>query len=181
MKKILLQLSAFILIATSLTSCSGDDTVIQEEQNTHSFARGSYWDGTLGLDMGYGNYQITADPALLLADLEEQLRIGGDTVTLQRVRIVKKIATNDANDSAYMLTASDNISTTIGIMLSKSVDGKFQLQRDPEGIEDPKTVSCRGCNTGCNLEYLNMPGGKLPYCNENGCGPLCTKIETSLD
>jgi len=178
MTKNILKLSAFLLLAAFFTSCSGEDTTIQNDA-PHSSARSSYWNGVIGVDGGGNRYQITANPALLIADFEQQLAAEGDTVQLQSLAIVKKKATNDSTDEAYMLIATDNATTSIGVMLERTAEATFKLSLSSDA--GTKSVSCRGCATGCNLEYLNMPGGKVPYCNVNGCGEFCTKREISMD
>ncbi len=181
MKKYILLL-AFACLA--FTSCSTEDTPVSgEPANAHSAMRGSYWDGVIGVDKGNGNYEITVNPATLMSDLESVMRTQGDTVTLSTIAIVKKMATND-NSEGYMLIAGDKVGTSIGLMLVKS-SNSFKLDRGlSSGTEnpdpDPATITCRGCATGCNLEYLNMPGGKAPYCKTNGCGDFCQTKYSSL-
>ncbi|MES2484998.1 MAG: hypothetical protein V4581_03505 [Bacteroidota bacterium] len=181
MKRNLLKLSAFLLLGILFTACSGEDTLI-EDTNTHSSARASYWSGIIGIDKGNGEYDITADKGQMMNDLEVMLKNQGDTVSLHNIEIVKKKATNDITNEAYMLIATDDIGTSVGIMLARGADNKFKVDAEQDSeLANPKTVVCRGCSTGCNLEYLNMPGGKYPYCNENGCGPACSRKEVELD
>jgi hypothetical protein len=178
MKKYLLLL---VFTCLALTSCSTDETItLADEGNGHSALRGNYWDGVIGFDNGGGNYQFAVSPQVLMSDLEEQLRVMGDSVVLHSIAIVDKKAAND-NTNGYMLVASDNEGTSIGLMLIKGADQAFRADKGIEGDPDPSTISCRGCATGCNLEYLNMPGGKYPYCNTNGCGDFCqTKYASML-
>lgn len=178
MKKYLLLLA---LVCFAFTSCGTDETLTTDEpaSSSHSVFRAGYWDGTIGVDAGSGVYHITVNPQSLMADLEAALRAEGDTVTLQTIGIFNKKATND-NTDGYMLIATDNASTSIGLMLAKGADNTFKLNRGMDDSYDP-AVSCRGCATGCNLEHLNMPGGKFPYCNSNGCGDFCqTKYASVL-
>jgi hypothetical protein len=181
MKKHILKLSVFFLFAALLTSCNAEDTVL-EDATVHSAKRGGFWDGIIGVDNGGGNYQITADASLLLASLEEQLLEDGDTVSLQTIDIQKRTAANDANDTGYLLIAGDKAGTSIGVMLTLGANSTFKVAANPGvvGFEDPKSISCRGCESGCNLEYFNMPGGKVPYCNTNGCGDYCTEVTKKL-
>jgi len=182
MKRNILTLSAFFVLSILFTSCSGEDTYVDEPANAHSSARGSYWNGVLGVDHGNDNYEITADKSVLMNDLETMLKNQGDTVTLHSIAIVNKKASNDINDHAYMLVATDDLGVSVGIMLARGADATFKaLRQEDNQFANPKTVVCKGCSTGCKLEYLNMPGGKFPYCNESGCGPLCSKKEVEVD
>ncbi len=176
MKKVLLLL---VLASLTFVSCSTDDTSTADmPNNSHSALRAGYWDGAIGVDNGNGNFQFLVNPQWLIKDLNIHLAQQGDNVMLQTIQIVGKKAFND-NTDGYMLIGSDNANTSVGLMLDRTSNGLLQLHRglsDP----DPSTIMCRGCSTGCNLEYLNMPGGgKQPYCNTNGCGDYCqTKYAT---
>lgn len=176
MKKYLLLLA---ILPMAFTSCSTDETLTTDNPgNQHSALRAGYWNGVIAIENPNGSFQFNVNPQLLKADLEEQLRIQGDTTTLETIAVVGKNATNDGTNG-YMLISSDNRGLSIGVMLAKSASNELKLDfrlEDP----DPSTISCRGCATGCNLEYLNMPGGKVPYCNSNGCGEFCQTKHTSF-
>ncbi|KOS07746.1 hypothetical protein AM493_18095 [Flavobacterium akiainvivens] len=174
MKKNLRKFLMFAMLPLFLVSCSADeDLTVAEPQNNHSVLRQSYWDGIIGVNHGNGNYEITANPQLLMSDLQEHLRLQGDVVTLQTIAIEYKKATND-NTDGYMLIASDNLGTSVGLVLALGANNTFKLDYGFSNGEDPYAISCRGCATGCNLQQLNMPGGgKFPYCASNGCGDFC--------
>ena len=183
MKKITLKIVACLLFIAFLGACSNEDNNIIEDTATgHAFAtaaRSSLWDGIIGTSNGNSTYIITADRSAILADFEDVLRTEGTATSLQSLQIIKKVATNDPTDSAFMLIGTDNIGISIGVMLSLD-NGKFYLANPSPGAGAASSVSCRGCTTGCNLEYVKMSGKKVPYCNENGCGEFCTKSETSF-
>lgn len=188
MKKALLKTAACLLFAVSITSCSNESDIdltndaseiVPQREN-----RSSEWDGIIGQDLGGSNYEITADAEMLMADLQDIIdkENPNDSIILETLKIEERIALNDSSDKAYMLIASDTRKVSIGIMLSRNAMGSFKLDRNLGQPElNPKTVSCRGCASGCNLEYLYLDGKKVPICNENGCIADCTKTETELD
>ena len=169
-----------LLLFAFFTGCTNEsDTTMNTEEsavnNESEIAyRGSVWDGDIGTDEGNGNYVITASPELLLNDLNDILDKEGNSTTLTSLAIVKKKATN-AIDYGYMLIASDKHETSIGVWLHLS-QGKFSLIKGAASI----STSCRGCASGCNLEYLLIDGQRIAYCNENGCYYNCTKTESEF-
>jgi len=182
MKKTTLQIAACLLFIIFIGSCSNDDTSIVSDTATEddftTAARSTLWDGIIGTDNGAGVYQITADQTAIKADFEDVLKSEGTSTTLQTLQIVKKVATNDPADSGFMLIGGDNAGISIGVMLEEKVGGNLYLENPLGGVAN--STSCRGCTTGCNLEYIKLSGRKVAYCNENGCGEFCEKTETSF-
>jgi len=177
MKKTILKSLALLLFIAIIGSCSNEENIDSSASKSNLAARASVWDGPIGVYKGKNKYQITADTSVIIADFENTLEASGNKTTLQTLDIVKKAAVNDDTSEAYMLVASDNAGTSIGVMLLiKSNNFYF----DGGGSGGGTTTICRGCATGCNLSYLLVDGKKFPYCNENGCGEYCTKSEVSI-
>jgi hypothetical protein len=179
MKKYLRGLLAFTFASAMLTSCNTEDTSMADVSTKSPVGlKSGNWDGVIATENPDGTFEFKVDKELLMRDLEVQLSDQGDEgVDLQTITIQKKAAANDAKEMGYMLIASDGQGVSIGLMLTQSkTKDDYDLGTDP----DPSTITCRGCATGCNLEHLNMPGGKVPYCNTNGCGDFCqTKYATN--
>lgn len=180
MKRILLKSVACLLFAAAIAACSNEsdidlttDTtaVVPEREN-----RASVWGGEIGQDRD-GIYEITANKGAILKSLQDNANKEGATTSLETLEIVKMTALNDSTDEGYMLIAGDNKRMSIGVMLKRGPSGLFMVD---DGFENPKSVSCWGCTSGCNLEYLYINGRKVPICNENGCGYDCVKKETEL-
>lgn len=185
MKNSLLKLASLFTIILTATACSNDATiqdepssanVLSEESQYNEKSREYYWQGTIG-EVIDGNFVITADEALLKADLEEVLANEGRPTTLQELYIEGQVADNDPLDKGYFLLGVDKAGITIGLMLERT-GSAFQLMTD-NGFTN--TVTCEGCVSGCNLRYLNIDGKKVPYCQENGCSEYdCSKSESSF-
>ncbi|MGQ2982756.1 hypothetical protein [Flavobacterium sp.] len=184
MKKSLLKTAACLLFVGSLISCSSESdidlttdasAIVPEREN-----RSSVWNGIIGEDVGGGDYVITADSNSLLADLQDIINKEAVSfpTTLETIKIEVRTALNDPGHASHMLIATDRRGTSIGVMLTRGSTGLLKLD-ESFGVT-PKTVSCRGCASGCNLEYLYIDGKKVPICNENGCISDCTKSETEL-
>ena len=179
MKKItLICLFSFLLIGI-MAACSSEaeneDVLLQQQDElVQLMRRGTIWDGLIGVDDGANGYVIVADTLSLKADLEDQLRIEGNPTKLSTIAIVAKNAVNDPADTGYMLIAADSAGQSIGVFL-RLTNSRFYLDN-----EVMTSTSCKGCATGCNLEYLNIEGKKVAYCNENGCIYNCTKSETEF-
>ncbi len=182
MKLSLLKSAACLLFVAALTSCSTESDVDLTNSNTTALdperlSRSSVWDGEIGVD-GDSVYEITADKNLLLADLQNVA--GKDAPELISIEIVRKQALNAPSDQGFMLIASGNSGFSIGVMLSRSSSGLLIAERGFAGA-NPVAVSCKGCASGCNLQYLYISGKRVPICNENGCVADCTKTETEID
>lgn len=177
MKKITLFFVAFTMFFA--VGCSDENPTeinnIQEtSEDLHRLAgRGTIWDGEIGVENN-GLYKITADEEILKADLEKILREEGKSVTLQTLDIRKLTASNDINDSAYLLIATDAARISIGVFL--------RLDRSVFTFDNSyvSSASCEGCPQGCNLNYLIIDGKRVPFCNEMGCMYDCTKTETGF-
>ncbi|MFL9843063.1 hypothetical protein [Flavobacterium rhizosphaerae] len=161
-------------------SCSNDtENLVLEESTTKDSTpqaeRGSYWDGIIATDKTGGGYTFVADTLLIKSDLEQMLRTGGVTTTLQTLSIAEKTADNDPADLGYMLIGSDNNGVSIGVMLARS-GRNFIVEAGTVS-----SVACIGCTWGCNLSYLKFDGHKYAYCNANGCGANCYKSEASFN
>lgn len=178
MKTNLLKIGACLLFIATIVACSSDsdinltDAATPEREN-----RASFWEGEIGVDNGDGDIQITADKSAIIANFEDILQKEGNATTLESLKIVKKPALNDPSNIGYMLIGADGRNISIGVMLIRNGSGSLSLDKAFDVI---KTTSCRGCASGCNLEYLYVNGKKVPICNENGCISDCTKTETEL-
>ncbi|WP_294822737.1 hypothetical protein [uncultured Flavobacterium sp.] len=183
MKISLLKSVAFLLFATAFTSCSTESAVDLTNdtaaQASEKLNRSSLWEGEIGIENN-GNYEITADKNILLADL--QIIADKENVTLETLEIVKKQAINDPNDTSFMLIATNNgQGYSVGVQL-KNQSGIFRLDSGfQQHFPAPVAVSCQGCASGCNLQYLYIEGKRVPICNENGCIADCKKTETEIN
>lgn len=186
MKRRLLKTTMAICILALTTSCTEDaanDYKNSESTNIdgdytafEKSSRPDYWDGVIGEDIN-GTYVITIDETLVKKDLEEALKRTGKTTTLQTVEIVSKTASNDGSDIAFFLIGYDNKGITISLMLDKR-NNTFLLYNNNGFV---KTVTCEGCISGCNLQYLKVNGQRVAYCNENGCVYDCSKTESEFN
>lgn len=139
--------------------------------------RPDYWEGVIGVFYN-GAYQIVVDEGLLISDLEDIMARQGEPVALHSIAIVEKTANNDHNDTAYFLVAGNDDGISVGVMLRRQANS-FTLDKQ---IDQPVVaVSCIGCASGCNLEYLYLQGKKIPICNVNGCIYDCKKAESELN
>jgi len=181
MKTITLKIFVSVMFLASVIACSSDSV---SEENIDLTAperlnRTSVWDGEIGTITEEGGLELTANKEALITAFEDILIKQGNSARIENLEIVTKTATNDPFDKAYMVIGSNNSDTSIGVVLVRS-GGGASLVLD-ERFEKPKSVTCRGCATGCNLEYLNTTDGKrVPYCNVNGCISDCTKLETEV-
>jgi len=187
MKRSLLKTLACISLFAGFTSCSPESAVDlttdagaidPNATEPNRQGRSSLWDGEIGIDRDT-LFEITADKGFLLADLQIVADKEGAS-ELIALEIVKKEALNDSNDTGYMLVASDSGAFSVGVMLKRTQSGMFMVD-DGFGNPNPVAVSCKGCSSGCNLQYLYIDGKKVPICNENGCGSDCKKSEVEID
>jgi hypothetical protein len=180
MKRIIFKSAAFLMLIASIASCSTESAVDLTNDASAEVpereSRSSIWDDVIGQDMGNDVYEITADKAAIIDELQDIADKEGDSSELVTLDILKKPVINDPNDSGFMLVAASRTGLSIGVVVAKTSGGFFRL--DPSFGH--KTVSCRGCASGCNLQYLNIDGKKVPICNENGCVADCTKTETTF-
>ena len=183
MKKLFLSLVALSLFAVgcsedSATDFNGPATDETSEDFNPLAARGSVWDGEIGIEED-GVYKITADEAALKADFTATLKREGNDTTIETLTIIELESSNTPGDKGIMLVGSDGKRTSIGVWLNKkpTQSGSQQLTLD---MDFSKSTSCTGCAQGCNLDYLNIDGRKVAYCNENGCDYDCTKGESSM-
>lgn len=187
MKRKLLNTTAIICFLGVLIGCTEDAATDSINDNATEFntnnaaayeksSRPDYWDGVIGEEVG-GDYIITVDEELIKKDFEDALMRANKTTTIENVAIVAKTASNDDNDKAHFLIGTDNKGLTIGLMLSKT-GSSFILFKDNGFV---KTVTCEGCISGCNLQYLTVNGQRVAYCNENGCVYNCSKTESEFN
>lgn len=177
MKKIILTLCAVSMFFA--VGCSSEEDVTNFNETTEQkiidplAARGTVWDGEIGVDNN-GIYTITADQAAIKADLNSILAKEGYNTTVQSLSITKLIASNNANDSGFMLIGSDGVKTSIGLWLKRS-NRQFLID-----MSFANSTTCTGCAQGCNLSYVTLDGQRVAYCAENGCSYDCTKSESSF-
>lgn len=182
MKKIILAVMALSMLFT--VSCSEESaTDFNGTTETNSgdlsklASRSTEWNGVIAVEVN-GVYKIVADEAALIADFESTLKREGNSTKIVDISIVKLVSSNTPGDSGLMLVGSDGVRSSIGVWLTRSASqgGSTELILD-SGFT--KSTSCTGCAQGCNLDYLNIDGKKVAYCNENGCDYDCTKGESS--
>lgn len=187
MKKNLLKLVFMLGLIVTAVGCSNDETSFTPEQaketdNKTLTARGTFWDGQIGVVDANGFASFTVPVASVKADLEQMLLDQGIQASLNYVSIGMYINEQDSSDSTYAIIGGTKGGLSTGVMLNKTAQGGlFYLDPGTGGSVGgyPKTnVTCRGCGTGCNLRYVKLDGQKVFYCNENGCGDWCEKIIT---
>ena len=176
MKKIIFKSLCFLLFVAFVASCSSEDNDMQRD-TSNAQAEATVLRGRLGVERN-GIAVLTADKVMLIKKLEAAALKGGDKISLTNIEIVRKTATNDGRVTLYMIVGTDDEGVSVGMPVAHKRDG-FYFDPIAGGGNDggTTTVVCRGCATGCNLEFLLVQGKKLPYCNENGCGVYCTKKE----
>ena len=186
MKRIILKSLTCLFLLGFAWSCSTDSDVTIDQPSEKNTSTGvqqkdeSAWEGIIGYDRGNGVYEITADEEALIADLETILAAEENPVKLTTLSIQRRIATNNPGGEAFFLIGgTGNIgsaTTSIARQLTMANTG-FSMARDLEN-QLLKSVSCRGCGTGCFLEYYEIDGHFVPYCDSAGCGSDCTKSES---
>jgi hypothetical protein len=190
MKRKALRSIACLMLIGMVWSCSNEsDTVMSDSKETSlrdSFQKsGGVWDGVIA-EENNGQIIITADEDALIAGLNNALERQNpdDPAKVTSLTIIRIIATNDPADAAYFLIGDGRSASgsriSAGVPLSPgggSGNTKFLASGGFVSAGEPKPVSCWGCGTGCFLEYYNVDGHRVPYCNSAGCGPICTKIE----
>jgi len=190
MKKKILKSIACLLLMGMAWSCSNESDTIMSDSNENGTRDGfheksaSVWNGPIAQETTSGQFTIVADMAALRAEFESKLLDqGGEPVKIETIIVQRKTATNNPNDRLVFLigggrAATTNKSVSSGIILSAASGGMYFSSGPGGGVGgDPKSVSCWGCATGCFLEYYDIDGHKVPYCNSAGCGPLCDKKE----
>lgn len=184
MKQLLLKSITCITFFAALASCSPESDVDLTTDTAATTperqSRGSVWDGEIGVDHD-SIFEITADKNLLIEDLQNiaDKQGGFELVTIE---ILKKEALNNVYETGFMLVATDDTGYSIGVMLNRTPNGLFVVDRGfGELTPNPVAISCEGCATGCNLQYLYIEGKRYPICNENGCGSDCKKSEVEID
>lgn len=184
MKKNILKSAVCFLLLGLAFSCSTDNDVVIEqpsEKNLDGFQQkdASVWNGTIGIERN-GAYEVTANPAPILAEFEAILAEEGNPVKLTHLTIQKRIATNDPSSEAYFLIGgTPNIGSGTTSIAKRVTKSGYTFTISPGVGGGPgKSVSCRGCGTGCFLEYYQIDGHYVAYCDSAGCGSDCTKSES---
>jgi hypothetical protein len=176
MKRNILKSIACLCLVGLVWSCSTENDVQMQSSNSQFQQKdGSLLEGVIGVDHGNGIYEITVDEDELLTELDRLWAVDGDPVKFETVSIVKKTAVNNPSYTTFILLAGTGVGETtmsMGIDLGQ-IGNSFQLQ-NPSGGGGTIT-SCRGCGTGCFLEYYEIDGHHLAYCDPYGCGSNCEK------
>lgn len=173
MKKNILKGLFCILFIAFIASCSSEDNDTQQG-NASVQTQSNILHGRIGINK-QGTPQLTANKDLLMAQLEDLAAKNGNIVHLTNIEIVQKTATNDKTDTGYVLIGSDPDGGSVAMGLDSGTGGDgFYLDPSTGG---GTVVVCKGCASGCNLEYLLVGKNKFYYCNSNGCGVYCTKTE----
>lgn len=180
MKRILLQSLSLLLVILTATSCSEENEPVQMNNASEAALKSGsdVWSGVIGVEKS-GVYEIVADRAALIADLESILLKEEGNIKLTSLEIVEKIAENDPKDIGYMIIGSNGDGVSIGIMMAKI----YSLPHNSnifilDSSSSFRSTSCWGCSRGCFLKYYNIEGERVPYCDEGVCGNFCTKKET---
>lgn len=173
MKKNILKGLFCILFIAFIASCSSEDNDIQQSAPSAQ-AQSNGLRGRIGINNN-GTAKLTANKDLLIAQLEQLAAGNGNVVHLTNVEIVQKTATNDKTATGYVLIGSDPEGGSVAMPLGLESGDGFYL--DPNAGGGGTVVVCKGCASGCNLEYLLVGKNKFYYCNSNGCGVYCTKTE----
>lgn len=181
MKKNIFKSLACILLLTLAWSCSTENDVqMQPSDSQIQLKGGSLLDGIIGEDLGNGVYRITVNEADLLEEIERlSVEDGNPLAKFQFVEIAKRTAVNNPAVEGFVLLAGTGHSAG-----SDAITMSFNLVTSPFGfgLESPSTgagggsrTSCRGCGSGCFLEYYEIDGHFLAYCDAASCGWNCTR------
>lgn len=175
MKNIILKSFACLLLLSLTWSCSDEgDVSTQPVEKQVQTKNGSLLDGIIAT-LRDGKYEIIVDEQQLIEELETVLEEEtGEPIELSSVSIQQKTATNDPTNSSYFLIGNtvdlgdDTVSfggrldaSSGGLFFSSSSRGKF--------------LGCKGCGTGCFIEYYFYEGKYFPYCDSAGCGRRCAR------
>ncbi len=175
MKKNVLKSLACVLLLGLAWSCSDEsDVTTQLTEKEIQAKNASVLDGIIAAERN-GNYEIIVDEQKLIAELETILEEEtGEPVELSTVSIQQKTATNDPANSSYFLIGSTvdlgDDSVSFGARLDASADGLY-FSSSSRG----KFLGCKGCGTGCFIEYYFYEGKYIPYCDSAGCGRRCAR------
>lgn len=174
-----------LLLVAFTAACSNEESsIIPTEKDNAALLRtgrtSPFWTGQIGRVMPDGSALLVVPEAQAKAELEYLLADQGMNTRLSYVTIEKKLDVNNDRDFTYALIGSDNTGLSVGVMLSANANGSL-FYFDPNigggsGGGHVTNVACRGCGTGCNLQYVKLDGKKIFYCNENGCGDWCEKL-----
>jgi hypothetical protein len=181
MKKNIFKSLTCILLLTLAWSCSTENDVqMQPSDSQIQLKDGGLLDGVIGEDLGNGVYRITVDETQLLEEIERiSVEDGNPPAKFQFVEIAKRTAANNPQVEGIVLLAGTGHSSE-----SDAITISFNLETTPFGLAlvNPAApggggsrTSCRGCGTGCFLDYYEIDGHFLAYCDAAGCGWNCTR------
>lgn len=189
MKKIILKSLTCILVLGMAWSCSTENDVQIDSSavngSTH-LKDGSVMNGVIGVDLGNGVYQIIVDRSELLAEIARISAEDGNPVIFETVDIVKKVAVNNPSLEGFVLlagTGTKETSSATTMAFTLTMNGANFSIGDPFGTGNGsggpiiEKVSCRGCGTGCFLEFYEIDGHFMGYCDTAGCGAFCQRIK----
>jgi hypothetical protein len=175
-KKIFKTIACLCLVGLVWSCTTENDVQMSSENGQVQQKSGSVLEGVIGVDRSNGVYEITVDESELLTEIDRLSAEDGNPVKFETVAIVKKTAVNNPSYQTFILLAGTGdigtATTSIGIDLV-DIGGGFHLQNPSAG--GGSTTSCRGCASGCFLEYYEIDGHHLAYCDPYGCGANCEK------
>ncbi|MDV6168914.1 hypothetical protein R1T16_10790 [Flavobacterium sp. DG1-102-2] len=186
MKRKILQSTICFLLIGMAWSCSNDSDVVMSDAGSRDIRQKNknVWEGQIAEEVD-GQLILTADRDELIEAFQSILlrQSDGENVEINQITLVRKFASNNSQDSAVFLIGGgrspggSTVSSGVILVAGGTGSGKMFFSPGPINAEgDPTSVSCWGCGTGCFLEYYNIDGHKVPYCNSAGCGPLCDRI-----
>lgn len=181
MKKNIFKSLTCILLLTLAWSCSTENDVQMQPSNSQiQLKEGTLLDGVIGQDLGNGVYQITVDQEDLIAEIERlSVSDGNPDVKFNYIEIAKRTAVNNPQSEGLVLLAGTGHSggsdaVTISFNLQMTTFG-LALENPSPGASGGSRTSCRGCGTGCFLDYYEIDGHFLAYCDAASCGWNCTR------
>lgn len=183
MKKIIYKSLACICLLSLAFSCTTDNDADMQEDRSVTFnekSGGTVWDKALAQDNGDGTVTFLVDEREIKAELEALLAEQQTPLKIVSLTIEEKFATNNPTAKGYMLIGGTGASSGISIGMPVVSRGGTFFSPGPVNGGPRKAVSCRGCGSGCFLEYYDIDGHFVPYCDSAGCGPYCDKMESSM-
>lgn len=185
MKKIIFKSLTFIFVLSLVWSCSTENDVqVQSTVLNGDLKKDKpLTDVEIAEDLGGGVYQLKVNENDLLTELERlALEDDGLTVDFDNIQIVNKPIANDASSSIVLILAGGNLPggnlVTMSFPLIQTSGMGYTLAH-PQATGDGKgrRIACRGCGTGCFIEYYLIDGHYVPTCDPAGCGSNCERMK----
>lgn len=164
----------FLAAMSFMTACSnsaGDEEFNSQSQNFQTKSTGSIVVGTVDSN---GNYVVTMDTSDVKRLWEAELAKSGITVAYTDFVIEERIPENDSSQIDYLLIGYDSTRSISTATIVNKVGLSFVVADESSLV---KTITCDGCQYGCNITTVRSNGKVRKYCS-SGCGSDCRKIET---